>query len=102
MEIALTDVLIIAVLALQVYSISLGTKAKKSLGRISRGNAIPLNNICKVVEKNEFGEWDRLGKYVRIGSEEYRKALDKPGLALLHRTGLIEEGNQRDTDSISN
>ena len=98
----MTDVALWAVILLQVYSIILSRKAWKSLGRISRGSTIRLNNICKVVEKNQFGEWDRLGKYVRIGSDEYRRALETPGVALLHRTGLIEEGNQDDSNPVSN
>jgi hypothetical protein len=100
-EINATDTLLAIILALQVYSIILGTKSKTSIGKISRGNTVKLNNICKVVSKNDFGEWDRLGKYVRIGSVEYQKALATPGYALLHRTGLVEEGNQDDSSSIS-
>lgn len=101
MGINTTDALILAVIAMQLYSAYVSNKSMKAINKISRGNSIKLNNICKVVERNEFGEWGRLGRYVRIGSDSYRKALETPGQALLHRTGLVEEGNQDDSNTIS-
>lgn len=101
MDINITDALILLVLATQLYSAYVSSKSRKAINKISRGSSVKLNNICKIVEKNEFGEWGRLGRYVRVGSDTYRKALETPGQALLHRTGLIEEGNQDDSNTIS-
>ena len=69
-------------------------QTRKSVSSISMGKTARLNNIAKVVERNQFGEWDRVGKYVRVGSVKYKEALDTPGVALLHRNGAVEEGNQ--------
>ncbi len=55
---------------------------------------VKISNLCKVVGKNEFGEWDRVGKLVRYGSDDYHAALAEPGVALLHRNGEVEEGVQ--------
>jgi hypothetical protein len=53
-----------------------------------------ISSLCKVVGKNQFGEWDRVGELVRYGSKDYHKALAAPGVALLHRNGEVEEGVQ--------
>lgn len=53
-----------------------------------------ISNLCKVVGKNEFGEWDRVGNLVRYGSKDYHKALAEPGVAIRHRNDEVEEGVQ--------
>lgn len=58
------------------------------------GNPSKINHLCKIVEKNEIGEWNRSGKWVRMGSKDYAKALGESGVALRHRDDRIEEGLQ--------
>lgn len=80
--------LLCAYTAKEVYQI------KKQLIKISRPNPAKIGGLCQVVEKNGFGEWDRLGKPVRVGSKDYLKAIETPGVAVMHRSGEVEEGIQ--------
>jgi hypothetical protein len=75
-------------------NIETSNETRDHLYKVTYGKATKLYHICSIVEKDEAGEWGYSNRFVRVGSSEYMDALATPGIALRHRGGQVEEGNQ--------
>ena len=75
-------------------NIETSNETRDHLYKVTYGKPAKLHHLCNIVEKDDNGEWGESSQFVRVGSDEYREALAAPGLALRHRSGQVEEGNQ--------
>jgi hypothetical protein len=75
-------------------NIETSNETRDHLYKVTYGKPARLHHLCSVVEKAADGEWGESSQFVRVGSSEYMDALAAPGLALRHRSGQVEEGNQ--------
>jgi len=89
-----TPWILVSILGTALYAVRVSLQVKRQVSRISTGKIMKIKHLCQVVDRNHFNEWNRLGRLVRVGSDEYRKALETPGRAIMHLDGSVEEGEQ--------